>query len=108
MALTTAGKIAFAQERIEYAARPLAAVGGVTTYGMGAQLLMGGKHIMARLKVSGYDVYPSAVIAYAERLERLIIGALIDPEFTHQDVDVRDARWMFESPVVTPEQSPPP
>jgi hypothetical protein len=101
--LTAAGKIAFISERIEYAARPLATVDGQTTYGMAAEVLMGGKHIWARVKVSRYHVYPNDVIGYADRLRELVIQAVMDPEFTHQDVAVRDARWMFEAPIITPD-----
>ena len=104
MALTTAGKIAFISERIEYAARPLVTVGDNTTYGMAAEVLMGGKLVWARAKVSSNDVYPNAIIAISERLKRLVVMALMDPEFEHEDVAVRDARWMFEAHTVTPEQ----
>jgi len=103
MALTSMGKIALISERIEYAALPLVTVDGNTTYGMAAEALMGGKHIWAKCKVPHYDVYPSAVIVYADRLKQLIIQAFMHPEFTHKDVRVRDARWMFE----VPEQTPP-
>lgn len=98
MQLTSAGKIAFISERIEYAALPLVTVDGQTTYGMAAEVLMGGKLIWARVKVPSYDVYPDAVIIHAARLRNLVTQALMDPEFTHPNVRVRDARWMFETP----------
>lgn len=103
MALTTAGKIDFIAKRIEYQARPLATVEGMTTYGMAAETFMGGKHIVAKAKFSDYEVYPGAVIAYADRLKGLITLACFDPEFSHADVMVRDVRWMFDAPTVTPE-----